>query len=108
MAKVTETVFVGEECWRSLDNEVLGACTECSESETRINDEFGGFETLLFGYVPDKDPERKHELMGGNEVLCQNCFDLACEDAVASGKAIERHDGWYLGVAAKPVAEVAF
>jgi hypothetical protein len=97
MAKVIETVFVGEDCWRSLDGEALGACTDCGEFDMHINDEFGGFDSLLFGYVPDKEPSRKHELLGGNEVLCQNSFDQLCEEAVAQGKTIERHDGFFVG-----------
>ena len=106
MAKVVETVFVGEDCWRSVDGEALGPCTDCGEFDAHINDEFEGFDSLLFGYLPDKDPSRKHELLGGNEVLCQNSFDKMCEEAVEQGKAIERHDGWYLGTHTPAAAAV--
>ena len=96
--KVVETVFVGGDCWRGVDQEAWGPCTDCNASDTHINDEFGGFDTLIFGWVPDKDPVHKHTLLGGDEVLCQNSFDKMCEEAVEQGKPIEHHDGWYLGV----------
>ena len=96
VAKVIETVFVGEECWRAVDNEAFGPCTDCGISEYHLEDEFGGFETLSFGYVPDAEPVRKHEL-NWKEVLCTNCFDRVCEEAVTEGKAIERHDGFFVG-----------
>jgi hypothetical protein len=104
MAKVLETVFVGEDCWRSVDNEALGVCSDCGASDTHVEDEFEGFETLIFGYIPDKDSARKHELLGGTEVLCQNSFDRLCEEAEAAGKIVERHEGWYLGTAAQTVS----
>lgn len=106
MAKILETIFVGDDCWRSIDNEALGACTDCGEFETHVNDEFEGFDTLLFGYVRDNNPRVKHELTG-DEVLCQNCFDKMCEEAVEVGKNVERHDGQYIGMALGLVSEMS-
>ena len=90
---------MGEDCWRGVDGEAYGACTDCGSFEFHINDEFGGFDTLSFAFIPDAEPARAHALLDPKEVLCTNCFDRVCEEAEVGGKVVERHDGLYLGTA---------